>query len=289
VPTAETIRQPGILDWALNEWQSGRGGPLASGVSGSAFLSHRSIVKDQRRSLELSDLVKKMAMQDNRQLEIQRDMISDQKEADVQFNFACTGMNPYVGDRVSGLFAHQDRGNYLGSVAVLNHPFSRGSSHISSADPKAHPVFDPNYFANGVDFEIMVDAVLFMQKLYNTAPMADMVKSTEDGKSKKVQPNFNISGNIDRALSEKLIRDSAISSWHPIGTCAMLPRDAGGVVDPQLKVYGVEGLRVVDASVIPLHIRGNIVSSVYAIAERAADMIKEELKMGSMISRPQLE
>ena len=72
------------------------------------------------------------------------------------------------------------------------------------------------------------------------------------------------------------MRDSAISSWHPIGTCAMLPRDAGGVVDPQLKVYGAKGLRVVDASVMPLHVRGNIVSSVYALAERAADMIKEE-------------
>ena len=55
----------------------------------------------------------------------------------------------------------------------------------------------------------------------------------------------------------------------------MLPRDEGGVVDEKMSVYGVNRLRVVDASVMPLHVRGNIASTVYAIAERAADLIKE--------------
>lgn len=62
----------------------------------------------------------------------------------------------------------------------------------------------------------------------------------------------------------------------------MLPRSAGGVVDHRLKVHGVERLRVVDASVMPLHVRGNIASSVYAIAERAADIIKEGWKIGAV-------
>ena len=56
----------------------------------------------------------------------------------------------------------------------------------------------------------------------------------------------------------------------------MLPRADGGVVDASLKVYGVNGLRVVDASVIPFNPRGNIISAVYALAERAADLVKEE-------------
>lgn len=66
------------------------------------------------------------------------------------------------------------------------------------------------------------------------------------------------------------------SSFHPIGTCAMLPQTDGGVVDPSLKVYGVENLRVIDASIFPLHVRGNIASLVFAVAERAADLIMEE-------------
>lgn len=61
-----------------------------------------------------------------------------------------------------------------------------------------------------------------------------------------------------------------------MGTCSMLPREDGGVVDAKLRVYGCKGLRVVDASVIPLIGRGNIASVVYALAERAADLIKDD-------------
>ncbi|KAI5456077.1 hypothetical protein BGZ63DRAFT_418104 [Mariannaea sp. PMI_226] len=258
LPTAETIRRPGVLDWALAEWQSG---PDASRV---------------RELLELSgsDTVPKDA-----QFDILRDVLADEAEADIQINFAPAGFNPYVSESVAGLFAHADPGNYLGSVAVVNHPFSRGSTHITSSDPNAHPTIDPKYFSSEVDFQMMVDGILFIQTIVETAPVADMVKSNDNGNGKKVQPAYNISGRIDRAAAEKLVKDAAISSWHPIGTCAMMPRGAGGVVDHHLKVYGVERLRVIDASVMPLHVRGNIASSVYAIAERAADMIKEEWKI----------
>ena len=64
--------------------------------------------------------------------------------------------------------------------------------------------------------------------------------------------------------------------WHPAGTCAMLPRDKGGVLDPSLRVYGAAKLRVVDASAVPLLPVANLQSTIYAIAERAADLIKEE-------------
>jgi choline dehydrogenase len=66
------------------------------------------------------------------------------------------------------------------------------------------------------------------------------------------------------------------TEWHPIGTCAMLPGEDGGVVNPRLKVYGVGNLRVVDASIFPIHVQNNICSTMYAVAEKAADMIKEE-------------
>ena len=191
-------------------------------------------------------------------------------------------MNPYAGDRLSSVLGHTDPSNYIGSVAVINHPFSRGSSHISSGDPLAHPALDPNYFSEEVDIELAVDALLFIQKIFQTSPLAEFIKTSEDGQTKQIQHGFKLSGSLDRAMARKLAEDAAMSSWHPIGTCAMLPRDAGGVVDPRLKVYGIEGLRIVDASVMPLHVRGNIVTSVYAIAERAADMIKEDLATGAV-------
>ncbi|KAH8759876.1 hypothetical protein F5883DRAFT_606387 [Diaporthe sp. PMI_573] len=73
------------------------------------------------------------------------------------------------------------------------------------------------------------------------------------------------------------IKTSTLSCWHPTSACALLPRERGGVVDPQLQVYGVDGLRIVDSSVIPVQTRGNTQTTVYAVAERPADLIKDSL------------
>jgi choline dehydrogenase len=66
------------------------------------------------------------------------------------------------------------------------------------------------------------------------------------------------------------------SNSHPVGTCAMMSRELGGVVDPKLKVYGTSNVRVVDASIWPYQISGHLTSTLYAVAERAADIIKAE-------------
>jgi choline dehydrogenase-like flavoprotein len=72
---------------------------------------------------------------------------------------------------------------------------------------------------------------------------------------------------------ETYIRNNVFTFHHPLGTCAMLPKKDGGVVDPQLRVYGVENLRVVDASVIPMIISAHIQTAVYGIGERAAEIM----------------
>lgn len=74
--------------------------------------------------------------------------------------------------------------------------------------------------------------------------------------------------------AKEYILDTATTAYHSCGSAAMLPREKGGVVSPELVVYGTANLRVVDASVFPLIPRGNIMSSVYAVAEKAADIIK---------------
>ena len=78
----------------------------------------------------------------------------------------------------------------------------------------------------------------------------------------------------DLADAKHYVLDTATSAYHGCGTAAMQPREKGGVVDPKLVVYGTENIRVVDASVFPLIPRGNILSSVYAVAEKAAEIIK---------------
>jgi len=280
VQTAETIKQPGVLEWALKEWQEGRGGPLASGVSGTAFLSYASILpKSDQDSIPKSmekGLSATPSYHRSKQFEIQKQVFLSQKEASAQFNFARTGFNPFSSESVSGLFQHDDPGNYLGVATALTHPFSRGSVHINSSDPKALPIIDPRYLSHPIDIEVLANGLLFVQELVETAPLSSVIKDSPDGLGKKIQPSFKIDKKLDRERAVEFVREAAISSWHPIGTCSMLPRDEGGVVDEKMRVYGVNRLRVVDASVMPLHVRGNIASTVYAIAERAADLIKED-------------
>lgn len=272
IATAETIKQPGVLDWALGEWQAGRGGPLASGVSGTSFLSYASIVP----YTVPSTLKPAQHTLPTKQFELQKAQFENDAEAALQFNFARTGFNPYNSESVASLFQHDDPGNYIGAGTASTHPFSRGSVHISSPCPSDAPTIDPNYLSNPLDIEILARGLLFAQKIFETKPLADVVKDSADGGGKKIQPSFNIEERLDLERAREFVREAGISSWHPIGTCSMLPREEGGVVDDRLKVYGVKGLRVVDASIMPLHIRGNICSGVYAIAERAADLIKED-------------
>lgn len=275
---AESFRQPELLEWAMNEWISGRGGPLSSGVNGVAFLSTQKIANHLGQPPNFIQSIG--TSHDNEHSPYLRKLLASDNQADLQLNFAPVGFNPYEGgEAVSRLFMHNDPGNYIGMTTVLTHPFSRGSVHITSSDPETAPSIDPNYLNHPVDLEILVQGVLFIQKMFETQPLANYVRDREDGSGKKIQNSFKISDRVDRDIAEKLVRAASISSWHPVGTCAMLPREKGGVVDPQLKVYGVDKLRVVDASIMPVLIRGNIVSAVYAVAEKAADIIKSEYKL----------
>lgn len=78
--------------------------------------------------------------------------------------------------------------------------------------------------------------------------------------------------------AKRIVRESLISNYHSAGTGMMAPRENGGVVDERLRVHGVMNLRVVDASIFLLMPRGNIITSVYVVAEKAADMMKEDWK-----------
>ncbi|RFU82169.1 gmc oxidoreductase [Trichoderma arundinaceum] len=275
---AESFRQPEVLEWAMNEWISGRGGPLSSGINGTAFLSSQSIAHHIGQS---PDFMQNIGLhRDDEHSPFLRKLLASDSQADLQFNFAPAGFDPYEGgETLSRLFTHTNPGKYLGAVAVLTHPFSRGSVHITSSDPQVSPSIDPNYLDHPVDFELLVQGVLFMQKVFETKPLANYVRDREDGSGKKIQESFKIPTRIDRDVAEKLVREATIPSWHPVGTCAMLPREKGGVVNTQLQVYGVDKLRVVDASIMPVLVRGNIASTVYAIAEKAADIIKEEYQL----------
>jgi hypothetical protein len=120
--------------------------------------------------------------------------------------------------------------------------------------------------------------VLFVERLVNMPPFSDVV--IKPGGKRSFEQNLDRGVNtLDDA--KEVVRQSMGSIFHPAGTCAMMPREKGGVVDSRLRVYGVGGVRVVDASVFPLQPASHIVVSVYSVAEKAADMIKEDRRLAA--------
>ncbi|KAH7339723.1 hypothetical protein B0J17DRAFT_656531 [Rhizoctonia solani] len=151
---------------------------------------------------------------------------------------------------------------YQSFLAALMHPASRGTSHIISSDALAKPNIDPRYMSAPSDVELLAAAVRFIVRLSKAGPMDSCVIGETMGAQ-----------STDEDVKE-YVKNKFEPVYHPIGTCSMLPREDGGVVDSQLKVYGTANLRIVDASVIPIHLSCHIQSTIYAIAEKASDIIK---------------
>ncbi|TCC24728.1 GMC family oxidoreductase [Kribbella speibonae] len=147
-------------------------------------------------------------------------------------------------------------------VAYALRPDSEGSIRITSADPDAALDIDPNYLATEHDRTTSVGLVRGLRRLFGTEPLANRIQH-ETVPGPGVQGDQEI---IDAGL------DLGGCGYHTVGTCAMGPND-DDVVDPELRVRGVTGLRVVDASVLPTMVSGNLNGPVTAVAWRAADLI----------------
>jgi choline dehydrogenase-like flavoprotein len=170
-----------------------------------------------------------------------------------------------TGDSFVGSSLQQ--GNFISLGLETNLPFSRGNAHISSPDPGAKQVIDPRYFSHPLDLEIMARNLLDVERLHRVTPLSNFIKPN----GRRNHPDAFLS---DLESAKKYLRDTAKTAYHFCGTAAMLPREKGGVVDERLKVYGTTNLRVCDASAFPLIPAANIMSSVYAVAERGADIIR---------------
>jgi len=155
-----------------------------------------------------------------------------------------------------GLAATTDNGMIL-SVCMLK-PESRGSVLIRSAEPSAKPAIVHNYLTEERDLQSMIAGLRMVLELGTSAELAPYCKT----------PLEVPASDSDADLTAHL-RAHTQTIYHPVGTCAM-----GGVVDDELRVQGVEGLRVVDASVMPSVPRGNTNAPVIAVAEKAADLIR---------------
>ncbi|MGM8884447.1 GMC family oxidoreductase [Psychrobacter sp. 1U2] len=142
-------------------------------------------------------------------------------------------------------------------------PESRGTVRLASTDPSAPPLIDPNYLSNDKDVEFMVAGAERARAIMAEAPLAKFI--TEDYAAPYIEKDGMIG----------YIRNKSDTIYHPVGTCRM-GADELSVVDTDLKVRGIEGLRVIDASIMPTLISANTNAPTIAIAEKIAEQMKSE-------------
>ena len=146
-------------------------------------------------------------------------------------------------------------------------PESRGSIHMKSADPLAAPAIRPNFLAEAVDRQCVVDGMKIARRIVEQ-PAMDRFRAFEMTPGPSVQTD-------EEWLH--FARHNGQTVYHPIGTCKM-GHDPMAVVDDRLRVHGVAGLRVIDASIMPTLVSGNTNAPTIMIAEKGADMIREDAK-----------
>ena len=153
----------------------------------------------------------------------------------------------------------------LNCIGYLLRPESEGSIRVTSADPDAPLDITANYFATDSDRRVSVEVFRRIRRLFATEPIARHIRAeTSPGPSVRTDQQI-----IDAGLEQ------GSCGFHAIGTCAM-GTDEDDVVDPHLRVRGLTNLRVVDASVLPTMISGNLNGPVMALAWRAADLIRAD-------------
>ena len=153
------------------------------------------------------------------------------------------------------------------SVCQLR-PQSRGYVRLRNADPFEPPMMVPNYLSTDLDQQTAVAAVKAARGIASTPAMSPFVRQ-------EIKPGALAAD--DAALLE-FCRDTGATIFHPSGTCRM-GSDAMAVVDERLRVHGVQGLRVVDASAMPTLVSGNTNGPIVMMAEKAADMIRQDARV----------
>ena len=156
------------------------------------------------------------------------------------------------------------------SAFLLSHnpcrPTSRGKIELASADPSAHPLIQPNYLATQQDIDDVLAGNRLLRQIARAAPLADII-------TEELVPGAAVEG--DEALLEDF-RNRADTVYHPTSTCVMGPDSRTAVVDARLRVHGVQGLRVIDASIFPTITSGNTNAPTVMVAEKGAAMLRED-------------
>jgi choline dehydrogenase len=162
-----------------------------------------------------------------------------------------------------GTVAPKEHGFSVGPTLI--YPKSRGELTLRSNNPFDPPAIDPRYFSDKSDLDLMVEAFRFCRTIVDT-------KAFTPFRGKELYPGPHV---VDKPDIEAHIREWVETIYHPVGTCKM-GTDPMAVVDPRLRVHGIEGLRVADASIMPSIVGGNTNAPAIMIGEKASEMIRQD-------------
>ena len=164
-----------------------------------------------------------------------------------------------------GLGADFNRGFAL--VPVVCRPQSVGRVWLRSSDPVQPLNMQNNYLTCEYDMSVLLAGIKLGREIVQTRPFRDMLGS-------ELLPGPQ--NGTDESKLRQYIKNTCITDWHPSGTCKM-GLDAMAVVDPRLRVCGIDGLRIIDASIMPSVVSGNLQASLFMIAEKGVDMMLEDV------------
>jgi choline dehydrogenase-like flavoprotein len=280
IPTRdEVLRDPQMQKAALLEYERSRTGRLSEGGAYSFAFTPLQLLETESETQELIQMVERLVEgESNPSRKSQYSVLQKTVEGPSEAT-ATTFMLRSQRHRDAESFPKNTPsvvdGNYVTVVAMLAHPFSRGSCHISP-DPSHQPEIKFNYLSHPLDTEILARHLRLIERLFQQPTFAAMAKL----KGKRLPRSFP-HPIISLADAKGILPINSATNYHPSSTCSMMREDLGGVVDERLRVYGTTNVRVCDASVLPIIPRGNILTAVYAFAEKAAEIICKDVEAGS--------
>ena len=152
------------------------------------------------------------------------------------------------------------------AIAALQKPTSRGTVYLDPKNPHGEPIIDYHGLENPIDMDLILASIRYTRQIYNTSALS-VFEPVELTPGVDVQTDDELKAKVESGLVLPTFA-------HPASTCAMMPKNLGGVVDAGLQVYGVKKVTIIDASIMPMIPGTHLQATVYAIAEKAADIIK---------------
>ncbi|KAJ5151879.1 Dehydrogenase citC [Penicillium capsulatum] len=265
-------RDPQAMQNAITQYADSQSGPLGGVPSMQGYFPAKAVMSEAELEAVVQSIRDTKPTSEFHKKQLEQTIAHLQSDTSANLQIVLT---PATANTVEGI-EHQSRlvkvptpdspdGTTM--TLALQYPVARGYVHIDSADPTKQPVIQPNYAGHEADVVVLGAALRWIDNVSKSQHAQGSVarRSVPD-------PSIDLQ-NIENGKAA--VHDLVLGQYHISGSVAL-----GDALDSRLRVKGVEGLRVADASVFPNNVSGNIVSAVYAVAEKAADLIKEDWSKG---------